>query len=223
MDALDRLAGPARDLLSRVDATLTRGGAPEDHPLWVLVRRLGTLPGEAVGAVAALSPAPLAAAGPALRTISGRYAEPPGTLPDWRGPAAEAFTARWAALSAHVEHGLAGQLAETASFADAVAGWVSRTRLAVARTLAVVLTSAEAVTIGYGGEPAEVLRAAADIAARVLDTVAGAYAEAEELLETWSGRLGELPLTPAPPGAPGAPGPPGPPASPATGRVDIPR
>ena len=93
MDALDRLAAPARELLSRVDGMLTRIGAPEDHPLWPLVRRLRVLPGDAVAALAAVEPAPLSAAGPALRTLSGQYAQPRATPPDWAGPAAEAFTA----------------------------------------------------------------------------------------------------------------------------------
>jgi hypothetical protein len=209
MDALDRLAGPARDLLSRVDAALARTGAPPDHPLWPLVRRLGVLPGDAVAAVAALRPGPLAGAGPALRALSSQYAQPGGTPPPWHGPAAEAFTAGWTALSGYVEEGLAGRLADTACYAEAVVGWIGRTRLAVARALAAVMTSAEAVTMGSGGEPTQMPRAAADIAARVLGAVADAYAQADALLATWPGRLGELPFRslPAGPVAPGEAGP----------------
>jgi hypothetical protein len=213
MDALDRLAGPALELLSRVDATLARAGAPRDHPLWPLLRRLRVLPADAVAAVVAVKPAPLSAAGPALRTLSRQYAQPRATPPDWKGPAARAFTARWASLSAHVEHGLAGRLAETASYADEVADWVSRTRLAVAGTLAVVLSSTEAVAIGSGAESAEVARAAADIASRVLGTIAHAYAQADALVAVWSGPLGELPFTPPPPM---------PAASSGTGAIDVP-
>jgi hypothetical protein len=156
------------------------------------------LPGDAVAAVSALEPAPLSAAGSALRTISGQYAQPSAPRPEWRGPAAETFTARWATLSAHVEHGLAGRLADTASYAEAVADWAGRTRLKLARTLAVVLSSAEAVAVavGSGAESAEVVRAAADIAARVLGTIADAYAEADKVMAAWSGPLGELPFTP---------------------------
>jgi hypothetical protein len=197
MDALDRLAEPAQELLSRVDDTLIRGGAPDDHPLWPLLRRLRVLPGDAVAAVSALRPAPLAATGPALRTLSGEYAQPQAP-PDWHGPAAEAFSARWTTLSAYVEQGLAERLAATAAYAEAVADWLGRTRLAVARTLATVMTSAQAVTLGTGAEPGQVVRAAADIAARVLGTLADAYAQADQLLEAWSGQLGELPLTPSP-------------------------
>jgi hypothetical protein len=198
MDAFDRLAGPADELLSRVDAILIRSGAPGDHPLWPLQRRLRALPGDALTTVAALAPAPLSAAGSAMRALSGQYAQLGGTPPEWRGPAAETFNAGWASLSAHVEHGLAGRLADTAAYAKALADWVSRTRRAVARTLAVVLGSAEAVAVavGSGAEPVEVVRAAADIAARVLGTVADAYADADQMMAAWSGRLDELPFTP---------------------------
>jgi hypothetical protein len=203
MDALDRLAGPAHDLLSRVDGMLAWAGAPDDHPLWPLLRRLRVLPGDAVAAVAALHAAPLAAAGSALRTLSNQYAQPAATpsvsrgMAAWQGPAADAFSARWTTLSAYVEQGLAGRMADTAGYAEAVADWVSRTRLAVARTLAAIMTSAEAVTLRTGAEPGQVVRAAADIAARVLGAVADGYAQADLLLETWAGRLGELDFTPA--------------------------
>ena len=206
MDALDRLAGPALELLSRVDATLTRSGAPDGHPLWPLLRRLRVLPGDAVAAVAALRPAPLAAAGPALRALSGQYAQPHATPPDWQGPAAAAFTARWTTLSGYVGDGLAERLADTASYAQAVADWVGRTRLAVARTVATAMASEQALTLGTDAEPGEAVRAAADIAARVLGTVADAYAQADMLLEAWSGRLGELPFTPPPAAPAGHPG-----------------
>ncbi|MBX6357234.1 MAG: hypothetical protein IRZ05_15460 [Micromonosporaceae bacterium] len=201
MDALDQLAGPAHDLLSRVDDVLARAGVPPDHPLGPLLRRLRALPGAAVSAVAALRPGPLAAAGSALRALSGQYAQPAVSAPDWRGPAAEAFRARWAALGAYVEQGLAHRLAETAAYAEEVAGWVTRTRLATARALATVMTSAEAVALATGVEPVEAASAAAEIARRVLGTVADAYAEADLLLQAWSGRLAELPF-PLPAAAP---------------------
>jgi hypothetical protein len=68
------------------------------------------------------------------------------------------------------------------------------------------MTSAQAVTLGTGAEPGEVVRAAADIAARVLGTVAHAYAQADSVLGAWSGRLGELAFTPpaVPAAAPGS-------------------
>jgi hypothetical protein len=206
MDALDRLAGPAQELLSRVDATLRRTGAPADHPLWPLLDRLRGLPTGALATVAALRPAPLSAAGSQLRALSRQYAEwgyrPAGSDEGWRGPAAEAFTARWVGLCAYVGHGLAGRLADSAEHAETVADWMGRTRLALARTLALVMASAEAVTVtvtvATGADPAQAARAAADIAARVLGTVADAYAQADALLAEWPDRLAELPLTPPP-------------------------
>ena len=191
-DFLDRLAEPAEDLLSKVDAVLVRVGAPADHPLVPLLRHLGALPGEAVAAVTTLGVQPLSATGPALRNISHSYARVRVTAPDWHGRAADAFTNHLTALSAHVEHNLSGRLAGTACFADAVADWAGRTRRAVAGTLATVLASAEAVTVVCGAEPDQLARAAADIAARVLGTVADAYAEGEALLVAWSGKLDEL-------------------------------
>ena len=137
MDALDRLAGPAHDLLSRVDDMLTRAGAPDDHPLWPLLRRLRVLPGDAVAAVAALHPAPLAATGSALRTLSSQYAQRPvrRDLDAWQGPAAEAFAARWTTLSVYVEQGLAGRMADTAAYAEAVADWAGRTNHDLSRSI----------------------------------------------------------------------------------------
>lgn len=195
-DPLDHLAEVAHELLTGVDATLGRAGASQDHPIWPLLRRLGTLPGAAVDAVAALRPAPLAAAGTALRELAVTYAELGATVPEhltgrdqpgapngpgtptepggpaepaWQGASAEAFADWWTALAAYLTgkphgsdaggagqpghaddvggEGLAGRLAATAGYLEATAGWASRTRLALARTLATVLTSAQAVTL----------------------------------------------------------------------------
>lgn len=202
MDALDRIVGAGLDLLSRVDSVLARFGAPEHHPVWPLLRRLGVLPGDAVGAVAALRPASLAGVGPDLRLLSREYAELPILRRlEWQGQAADAFGARWTAFSAHLTgetDSLASRLIDTARYAEAVADWADRTRLAVARTLAAVLTSAEAVTVITGTDLVPL--AAADIAARVLGAVADAYDEAEELLAGWPGLLDEL--TVEPPGPP---------------------
>lgn len=208
-DALDQLAGPAHGLLARVDAVLCRAGAPAGHPVWPLLRRLGALPGPAAGAVAALRAAPLCTAGRALHTLAGQYGQLPGPPPGrptpagagWQGPAADAYAAHWSALSTHLAgpgaDSLAGRLAATAGYLQALADWVDRARAALARTLATVMTSAQAVEVVTGAAdppvPA-VARAAADIAARVLATVADMYAEADQVRVDWSGRLGELPL-----------------------------
>ena len=217
MDALDRLAPPAADLLARVDDTLVRCGAPPEHPVWPLLRRLRALPGEAVAAIAAASPAPLDAAGAALRRLDEGYAQAYAALPaeieGWRGVGAESFAAQWTALRTHLGEDLAERLRDTRSFVAAVERWARDTRAALARTLAVVLTSAEAVVVraavaptdvsaapavpgddGPAAGPAapDVVRAAADIAARVLRTLAEAYDRGAALLDEWAPRLDEV-------------------------------
>jgi hypothetical protein len=217
MDPLDRLAGPAGDLLRRVDETLAAGGAPEGHPIWPPLRRMRALPGEAVAAVAALRPAPLADAGNAVRALIREYDDARASLDDggsWEGAGAEAFAAHRDALAAHLTGGpesLTGRLDTTAGYADALADRVRQSRAALARTLAEVLGSTEAVTVVAGGPdhtslPAGTARGdgrpvragatvdvpAADIGARVLATVAEVYDRAEDLLHRWGPSLAEL-------------------------------
>ncbi len=198
MDPLDRLLDPATALLGRVDAVLDRVGAPAGHPVWRPLRRLGALPGAAAGTVAALHPAAPAATAPRLAALAREYEQTAAAVPrpsSWQGPAAEAYTARRDALTAHLAGGpdsLAGRLDATAAYAESLAAWVTGARLALARTLALVLGSAEAVTLatatglGHGeraGEATPVVLAAAEIGVRVLDTVAEAYDRAEALLD----------------------------------------
>jgi hypothetical protein len=230
MDPLDRLAAPAADLLGRVDDLLADGGAPADHRIWPLLRHLRTLPGPATGAICALRPAPLAAAGTAARTLLTEYDHTGtalrGELP-WQGAGAEAFAAHREALAAHLDgagESLVERLTATAGFADAVADWISRTRLGLARTLAVALGSAEAVTlvtgdagratgidtgigagIGAGAGPAPGVEAAAELGARVLGTIAAAYEEAEALAHRWPVTPTELAYRPAAPTGAGLP------------------
>jgi hypothetical protein len=208
MDALDHLAAPAVELLARVDTALAQTGAPDDHPIWPLLRRLRALPGEAVGALVGVRPAPLATAGSVLHTITGEYVETRASLPaelGWQGASAEGFATQWAALRTHLDtggpDGLAGRLHDTASYVDALRSWVVETREAVARTVAVVLTSAEAVTVrladpGDGPVSGEAAGAAADIAARVLTCLVEAHDRGERLLADWSPRLTELSYRP---------------------------
>ncbi|WP_157756567.1 hypothetical protein [Plantactinospora sp. KBS50] len=156
MDALDRLAGPAADLLGRVDDLLGRAGAPPEHPIWPLVRRTGTLPGPAAAAVAALRPGPPADAADALRRPARAYGTAAASLTgpvDWAGPGAEAFAARRAALAGRISgeaDSLTGRLDRTADFAAALADWADRARDRLSRTLAEVLGSAEAVAVVLG-------------------------------------------------------------------------
>jgi hypothetical protein len=201
MDALDRLAEPGLDLLDRVD-TLLAGGAPDGHRLWPLLRRMRVLPGDAVRGFLDLHPAPLVGAGHAVRALVRGYDEASRALTDpvaWSGPAASAYDRSRAALLRHLDEGpesLVGRLESTAGYADALADWVEGSRRALARALADVLGSAEAVRVRAATAPgaqaggAE-LRAAADIAHRVLAALGVAYDGAETLLRQWSPSLAE--------------------------------
>jgi hypothetical protein len=205
MDPLDRLAAPAADLLDRVDAALAERGAPDDHRIWPLLRRLRALPGPAVEAVVALRPAPLAAAGTALRGLIREYDDLCRPLRDpvsWEGAAADVFDSHRAGLVAHLIDGpesLAGRLDANAAYAEAIADWMTGSRASLARTLAEVLGSAEAVTVVVGtggnagaGSAVSGARAAAEIGARVLVTIADAYDRAETLLHRWTAELTEV-------------------------------
>ncbi|TDC57407.1 hypothetical protein E1258_22120 [Micromonospora sp. KC207] len=201
MDALDRLAEPGLDLLGRVD-TLLAGGAPEGHRLWPLLRRMQVLPGDALRGFLDLHPAPLNGAGHAVRGLVRGYDEVCRTLTDpaaWSGPAASAYDQARSALLRHLDEGpesLVGRLEATAGYADALADWMEGSRLALARALADVLGSAEAVRVhaatAPGAEPGVAgLLAAADIAHRVLAVLGVAYDGAETLLRQWSPSLAE--------------------------------
>ncbi|GAB2929435.1 hypothetical protein GCM10027280_16190 [Micromonospora polyrhachis] len=216
MDLLDHLAEPASDLLARVDRTLTLGGVPAGHPIAPLLRRLRALPGAAAGAIIALQPAPLAAAGQMLRELTRVYDQPQAALAatgTWQGSAADAFDIQRAALAEHLTGGtesLLGRLTATADHADALVEWATRSRAELASTLVAALGSAEAVTLVTGvgaedsapGDPGAV-RAAAAVGARTLSTVADAYEQAETLLHRWPPRLSELILRPSVEGATG--------------------
>jgi hypothetical protein len=215
VDPLDHLAGPAADLIARVDRVLGAAGAPEGHRIWSALRALRVLPGEALAVVTALDPTPLRAAGTALRRLVPRYAEAHRRLTvgsgaseeAWRGAAAESFSVGRDALAAYLLDGpdsAADRLDRTAGYAEAIADWVTTTRHDLARTLAEVLGSAEAVLIRTAddGVPTQAtVLAAAEIAARVLSVVAEAYDRAEELRRQWAGRLDEA-SHPAPTVAP---------------------
>ncbi|NES13231.1 MULTISPECIES: hypothetical protein [Micromonospora] len=212
MDALDRLAEPGLDLLTRVD-TLLAAGAPEGHRLWPLLRRLQVLPGEAVGQFLELHPAPLADAGHAVRQLVRGYDDACALLADpvaWSGPAASAYDEARGALLRHLDEGpesLVGRLESTAGYADALADWVEGSRLALARALADVLRSAEAVTVHAATRPGvdagqAAGLAAAEIAARVLGVIGVAYDGAENLLRQWAPNLAETTWRDRPRGAP---------------------
>ncbi|GAA4569510.1 hypothetical protein GCM10023176_26270 [Micromonospora coerulea] len=202
MDALDRLAQPGLDLLARVD-TLLAAGVPDGHRLWPLLRRMRVLPGDGVREFLDLHPAPLATAGHAVRRLVRAYDDACATLTDpvaWSGPAASAYDEARGSLLRHLDEGpesLVGRLESTAGYADALADWVEGSRLALARALADVLRSAEAVTVvaatRSGGEAgrAGAAYAAAEIGTRVLAVLGVAYDGAETLLRQWSPSLAE--------------------------------
>lgn len=201
MDALDRLAEPGLDLLGRVD-TLLAAGAPEGHRLWPLLRRMQVLPGVALREFLDLHPAPLAGAGHAVRRLVRGYDDTCAMLADpvaWSGPAAGAYDEARAALLRHLDEGpesLVGRLESTAGYADALADWVEGSRLTLARALADVLRSAEAVTVHAATRPGvdsgrSGAHAAAEIAVRVLGVLGVAYDGAETLLRQWAPSLAE--------------------------------
>lgn len=192
MDRLDRLLGPAVPLLRRVDDILAVAGAPADHEVWGFLRRVRLLPSDAVEAVAALRPAELADAAPELRADARSYAGLAESLPppgSWSGEAAEAYDAsrRHAADTlSGTPQSLDRRLEATADLADALIEWMEHTRGSLALTLAEVLTSSEALVLAAEPPPDPVTprntRAAADVAARVLETVAGSYAAVSRLM-----------------------------------------
>ncbi|MEU2168006.1 hypothetical protein ACH47V_15805 [Micromonospora chersina] len=201
MDALDRLAEPGLDLLARVDVLLA-AGAPDGHRLWPLLRRMQVLPGAAVREFLDLHPAPLTGAGHAVRRLVRGYDDTCALLTDpvaWSGAAAAAYDEARSALLRHLGEGpesLVGRLESTAGYADALADWVEGSRVALARALAEVLRSAEAVTVHAATRPgADAGRAgalaAAEIATRVLGVLGVAYDGAETLLHQWAPSLAE--------------------------------
>jgi hypothetical protein len=183
MDLLDRLAVPAGELLSAVDDVLGSAGAPADHPVWTEVRRVRALPGAAVHAVVTLRPETIRGTVPAVRAAADAVlaVDLPGPGV-WSGAAAEAYDAQRRALAGHLSEDLPGRFAATGAFAEALAGWMERTRRDVAQALAEVLGSAEAVAVRDADGAA-----AATIAARVLAAVADSY-----------DRVADLPAVPEP-------------------------
>jgi hypothetical protein len=152
MDALARLAPVARPLLRDVDNALATLGAPADHSVWALLRRMGTTPAEAVDFFAELDPTRLRLAGQALRDRAMSYesVSVPVVVP-WEGSAARGYALRADGLDRFL-HGeqaetLASRLRATASYVDSVADWNRQSRDRVARTLAQVLTSSQAVAV----------------------------------------------------------------------------
>jgi hypothetical protein len=207
MDALDLVLAPARDLLGRVDAALMSTGAPADHAIWPLLRRVGSLPGDALEFTAGLDVAALDAAAHEVRAHADRYAEL-GThieIDEWTGLAAATFAAHSRRLYDHLcaEDGLAGRLLATAAHFARLAAWGAELRREVAFAIVEALTSIEAVTLHRDRPGTEAALAAATIGMAVLAPVATAVPDAEALLDAAS--LGELPYRPPASGPVGSP------------------
>lgn len=199
MDALDQLAPAAAGLLDRVDGVLAHAGAPADHRIWPLLRRVGALPGAALTAVLSLRPAR-----PSFHSLLEEYADARTAISvrgSWEGAGAEVFATHQAALSGHLD-GLTAKLSATEAYGEAVAGWVRESRGAVAAALVPLLASAEAVTVSTAPVGPESAIAAAEIAAEVLAAVDEAYDRLEALMRDWEVDLAELPYQPPDAGAP---------------------
>ncbi len=190
MDRLDHLLDAASPLLNRVDEILSTVGAPEGHAVWVELRRVRVLPGDAARAVGALHPEAIRSAVPELRADVQAYAAVADGLPlpgAWQGEAAEAYEVARRRIAEHLNGGpdsLGHRMAATADLADALTGWMTRARGELAGTLATVLASAECVALTTGDlKPDELARLAADMAAPLLRTVADAYDRGESLID----------------------------------------
>ena len=203
MDLLERVHPVARGLLARVDATLLSSGAPDDHPIWPLLRGLGALPGEAVDRLSGITPEALGAAAAPLRDRADGLRSGTASVPAvaaWRGPAAESFAARWSTLAGHLagdEETMAGRLADTARYLEEVAAWLGRARRELAGALAECLGSAEAATLHAAPDLAAprsrgVVVAAATLGAHVLAAAAEVVEDGQRVLDAWRDRLDEL-------------------------------
>jgi hypothetical protein len=215
MDALARVAPIARPLLRDVDDVLATLGAPAEHPVWALLRRLRTTPADAVTFFVDLTPERLRLPASTLRELAMIYdnATIPHVLP-WENSVADLYTASATAFDRHVRssdgvHSLAGRLRATASYVDGVAGWCQRSRDNLARTVAQAMTSSQAVTVrsfptvGRGlaemmrvadssGDLAGAVTAAADIGAAILGVAEDAAVAAHSVHHDTAGSLAEL-------------------------------
>jgi len=206
MDALDVVLGPGRDLLGRVDATLTAAGAPAESRLWDLLQRVGALPGDAVEFAAGLDPVPMRAAAEDLRARAAEFTDERSAVDrvaadrPWEGSSADAFSAVWRALADHIgdtidagEPTLIGRLTALASYVDGVATWATTLRGRVAMAVADALASAEAVVLNTAPtDSTTAADAAAAVAVKVLGPLADAVRGGRDLHDAWTPNLAEL-------------------------------
>jgi hypothetical protein len=105
----------------------------------------------------------------------------------WTGAGSEAYARTRTALCQFSDESDA-RLRATSDHIDAVADWVDQSRETIARRLAACLSSTEAVLIRSGDE-AGAAQAAADLAARILDDVAGCVDAGWRVHADWHGAL----------------------------------
>lgn len=203
MDALDRIAEPAADLLHRVDLALARHGAPAGHHVWPLLRWVGTLPGPAVQAIVGLRPAQLS--GDGVRGLADRLVDAVATVDGvgvrWEGDAGAAFAGQWEANRRHLvdpDASIGARLEDLGAYLEDIEGWIAESRVALAMRLALVMRSAEAVSVVTAADPLEVGLAAATIGASVLEEIEEICKAGEELRDTWETRLAPLPFRAGP-------------------------
>jgi len=171
-DALAKLAPVARPLLEQGDTLLATHGAPPGHEIWRLLGALGVTPAALVATVAELEPDRLRAAAARVREQERAYGRLGLPRPRaWEGAAARQYAAVAQSLTAHVsgDDGLANRLAATASYVDTWAEWQQRLRDELARALAGVMSSADAVAVLVAPAQADpaALTAAVAAAARI--------------------------------------------------------
>jgi hypothetical protein len=201
-------------MLRDVDDALATLGAPPEHAVWGLLRRLRTTPGDAVAFFADLTSDGLRVAASLLGDEATEYAKVriPGALP-WDGSVADFYAVSAAALETHLSAqdapSMLGSLRATASYVDAVAGWCQFSRDDLARILARALMSSQAVAVrsfpSLGRDLGETMRvadrgalalavtAAADIGAAVLGVAEDAVVAAQALHREAATSLAELP------------------------------
>lgn len=204
MDALHRLVAVAGGLLGQIDRALLRQGAPENHPVWRLLREVGALPGEAVEALAGWQADAWWELRAGLKVERDRYEQVLELLHrpvTWEGLSGGAAAAQLTALSRATEQA-AERLDRTDLHLREREQWLSDSRDAVARALARAMSSIEAVALvtGVNGGEQDVTvtaRNAADLGVVLLTALADCRHRADLLERRWAGEFAELavPLT----------------------------
>jgi hypothetical protein len=213
MDALERLFRVATGLLGQVDRTLLQQGAPANHPVWALLREVGALPGEAIEALVEWRADSWLELRAGLAVERDRYERALELLRrpvSWEGFAGQAAGAQQGALTRATEEA-ADRLARTDLHLSEQEQWLSSSRDLVARALARVMSSTDAVTLvtGMDGTTAVVTsgpvgldatvaaRSAAEIGVTLLTALAECWRDAQLLEGQWTAEFAELatPLT----------------------------